>query len=272
MIYLYENIYILLLFALLYFEYRRNMINSIKSSSGNDFIVYNKYYLELLNEAYNKNPDIEREVKCILNYYRNKSIPTFYLIDGIRIYGKSIRMLNITDKLRFNDGDIGSHYYQMKHYNKLINSVDKKSSIKNICEIGFQLGVGAITLITSVKHDVKYYGFDYGKKYSKNAFNILSKYFPMKMMWGESQRTVPYFYKNNNNFDKCDIIHIDGCHSQDAIYNDIVNIKEISHPKSLLLLDDVYINSESIKKAKKNNLINKIICYNWKPYCIAEYT
>lgn len=233
-------------------------------------IKYNKDYIYLTLEGYNKYPDIEREVKSIHNYYTDKSIPLFFLLDGIRIYAKSIRMSNITGKLRYTDGDIGLLYYQMKHYSQLIHYYDKKKKVNNICEIGFQFGVGAITLITAVKHKVNYFGFDYGYKHSKDSYNIISKFFSMKMMWGDSQRTIPFFYRTNHTFDKCDIIHIDGCHSQYAIYNDILHMKKISLPKSLLLLDDVFRDSESILKAEMKNIITNVKCYS-KPYCVASY-
>lgn len=245
-------------------------IEFCEKNSDYENIKYNKEYIYLLNEAYSKTPDIENEIKIISSFHKNKSIPLFILLDSIRIYGKSIRITNITHNLKYNNGDIGSLYFQMKHYNQLISSYDKKNRIKTICEVGFQVGVGAITLITSVKHDVNYIGFDYGNNYSKDSFKLLSKYFSMKIVWGDSQRTIPFFYKSNNTFEKCDVIHIDARHDESFIYNDIINMKKISHPKSLLLLDDVCKKSKSVLKAKKEHSINSIKCFN-KPYCIALY-
>lgn len=234
-------------------------------------IVYSSNYDSLLYEVYKKSPDIDKELRYIFRYYKNNKLPLFYLLDGIRIYAKSIRMTNIVENLQYNNGDIGTHYYQMKHYHMLIYTYDIKHKVNIICEIGFQLGVGAITLITSVKHNITYYGFDFGKNYSKNSYKIVSKYFNMKMVWGDSQITIPSFYENNNSFEKCDIIHIDACHSQKYIYNDIRNIKRLSKSKSLLLLDDVYYDSKAISEAIKEKLIANVKCLKWKPYCIAIF-
>lgn len=234
------------------------------------FIV-SKDYKNLLREAYKRECNIDNEIKSIKKLHQDITINTFYLLDGIRIYAKSIRLSNYTYGLKYTDGDIGMYYFQMKHYNNIINDIDKTKRIKNICEIGFQVGVGAITLITSVKHNVDYYGFDLGLIYSKNIFKIISKHFSMNMIWGESEITVPAFYKTNHNFKKCDVIHIDGSHSQNTIYNDILNMKNISNPNSLILLDDVNQYSRAIVKAKEMKMISNVKCLD-KPYCIAFYT
>lgn len=239
------------------------------SKEVSDEYIYDNNYMELTYEAYSKNPNIDKILTSITQMHKDISVPMFFLIDGIRIYAKSIRMY-FNNQLSNKDGDIGMFYFQMKKYYQSIKLYDEIYRINNICEIGFQLGVGAITLITSVNHSVNYYGFDLGKKYSKDSFDLVNKYFPMKMIWGESKDTVPSFIKSKSSFEKCDVIHIDGCHTDNVIYNDIVNMKEISHSGSLLLLDDVSLNSLPIIKALKNNLIKNVKCYN-KPYCIAVF-
>lgn len=228
--------------------------------------VIDKYYYLLVSESYNPNPNIDYMLLCLKNIHNSSVSNIFYIIDSIRLFSKSIRSQEFTKLLNKNYGDITYYYYQMVFYISRIKELNKSYKVNNICEIGFQVGAGALTLLLSLKNNLTYYGFDYGSNYSRMSYKLISKYFKMNMEWGKSEETVKKYRKIN-----CDIIHIDGDHSQMAIYNDIKNMKRLSNSHSLLLLDDVNLNSNCIIRSIKEKIINNVKCFNWKPFCICSY-
>lgn len=234
-----------------------------------DIISYSyppKEYIELVQESYNIVPDVNLMLNCLKSLHYARFIKLFYIIDSIRLLSKAMRSQNFTKMLSKKDGDISIFYDQMFIYMNNIITTNKIHKIRNICEIGFQVGAGALTLMTSLNENLTYYGFDYGMKYSRLSYNIIANYFNMNMEWGKSEETVTG-YKNIT----CNVVHIDGYHSQSAIYNDIKNMKRLSNRNTLIFLDDVNINSKCIKEAKNDLLIENIKCFKWKPFCICKY-
>lgn len=70
------------------------------------------------------------------------------------------------------------------------------------------------------------------------VMNILKIHMLLKMFWGKSEITVPQFYKNNSLFEKCYVIHIDGCHDQNSIINDSPAVL-----KAILLMETMLFSS-----------------------------
>lgn len=226
----------------------------------------NKIYIQLVHESYDSVPNLNIMLFHLNMLYKINYIDEFYIIDSIRLLSKSFRNQKFCNKLTKVDGNITAFYDQMYIYRNEIIKNNKLFRINNICEIGFQVGAGSLTFLTSLKHKLKYYGFDYGLNHSKYSYEIISNFFDMNMTWGKSEYTVPSF-----KLVLCNVIHIDGDHNPTSIYNDIINMKRFANRESMLFLDDVYYKHKSIIKARRNNIINSIRCFNWKPFCICRY-
>lgn len=111
--------------------------------------------------------------------------------------------------------------------------------IKNIGEIGFNMGHSSLCLLDNSK-DTKVYSFELGKhKYTSFGKLFIDEHFPKRhqLIIGDSQLTVPEF--KNINFD---LIFIDGSHSYAGCKKDIENMKKLAHKNTILIIDDIIPN------------------------------
>ena len=142
--------------------------------------------------------------------------------------------------------------------NKRINYQNIAKNKDKICEIGFNAGHSFLCMIL-VNPNAEYTLFDLGKhKYSKPTFNFLKKIFPktkISMIWGDSTKTIPNFYKKNPK-KTFDVIHIDGGHQSKIYIEDWYNSLKLISTDGVLIFDDTDNNKIStfldneIKKGK----------------------
>lgn len=119
-----------------------------------------------------------------------------------------------------------------KRYN--LFSIARKA--KYIMEIGFNAGHSAlIYLLANNSSKIQFFDIGY-HRYSKLCYDFLDREFPgrLSIMWGDSLVTVPIFHT----YIKYDLIHIDGGHSTEIAYGDIMNCKRFTHPDSIIIFDD----------------------------------
>jgi predicted O-methyltransferase YrrM len=74
---------------------------------------------------------------------------------------------------------------------------------------------------------------------------------------GDSNESVPNFQKENP-IVKFDLIFIDGNHRFNQAFNDIINMKELAHENTIVIIDDLQINSVKLafEKCIEMNIIN----------------
>ena len=62
---------------------------------------------------------------------------------------------------------------------------------------------------------------------------------------------------------KCDIVHVDGDHSQEAVYKDLHNFKLLAHHDTVILIDDVNEppTQEAIAKVEQEGLTERFECH-----------
>ena len=168
------------------------------------------------------------------------------------------------------DIEEGSLDKQQKDF--IINIFKNNKWIQNIGEIGFNVGISSDTFLKN-KYSVEVISFDIIiHEYVYDAKEFIDKKYPNRhtLIAGNSHNTVPYFHKKfpNINFD---LIFIDGDHSFNGAKNDIINMKKLSHKKTILLFDDILPHKGSGKgpaKAwewcKNNNILinTKIINFS----------
>ncbi len=112
-------------------------------------------------------------------------------------------------------------------------------NVKSIMEIGFNAGHSADALL-SAKSDVNLVSFDIAThSYIDAAKEFIDIKFPgrHKLIKGDSIITVPEYYQSNPNT-KFDLIFIDGCHEFRYAMQDLMNCKLLSHPDTIVVLDD----------------------------------
>jgi len=145
-----------------------------------------------------------------------------------------------------------------------------------IAEIGFNAGHSAETLLFNSSQDSTLHDFDIcTHPYVADAKKIISEAFPgrFELICGDSATTVPTYVG-----DKFDVVHVDGGHSYDRAYGDIMNMKKHSHASTRLVVDDCNPNGGSgdVEKAWNDVVSQGHVradhCYGSKNSCAGYYT
>jgi hypothetical protein len=111
--------------------------------------------------------------------------------------------------------------------------------LKTVCETGFNAGHSTFGWLTT-NPGVHVYSFDIGKHdYSRPMATYLQKLYPdrLNVTWGDSTVTLPKFQQDHPHV-KCDLIIIDGGHTQDVCESDFYNFMYMANFDNILILDD----------------------------------
>lgn len=111
---------------------------------------------------------------------------------------------------------------------------------ETVCEVGFNAGHSALLWLTAGARRV--ISFDIGSHaYSSHAISWLTARFPgrLQVTLGDSRDSVPTFSALWPDF-RCNIVYIDGGHSEDAAAADIRNFHKLHNSSNhVLLMDDI---------------------------------
>lgn len=153
--------------------------------------------------------------------------------------------------------------------------------VHTICEIGFNAGHSTlIWLMANEKAAV--YSFDLGiHNYSRPMSEYLMKKFPRRLhvTWGDSTETVPEFHQENKAF-KCDLLIVDGGHTEAIALADINNFATMASEVNLLIFDDypaerglAFRLAPAWEKSKRNGLVAELFrCkYPIRGFTIGRY-
>lgn len=105
---------------------------------------------------------------------------------------------------------------------------------KNCLEVGFNAGHSSMLLFNS-NPSIKVKAYDLCEhKYTIPCYEYLSSKYDLTLVPGNSLETT--FGLDPK--EKFDIIHIDGCHSREIAFKDIINCRPASHKDTLVVIDD----------------------------------
>jgi len=109
-----------------------------------------------------------------------------------------------------------------------------------ICQTGFNFGNSAYAFLCAT--DANLFSWDLGKwDYVKPANEMIQKTFPGRhtLVTGDSTKTLPSAISNSGqNKLSCDVIFVDGGHTQEVATADIANFAQLAAPNALLIVDD----------------------------------
>lgn len=158
------------------------------------------------------------------------------------------------------------HTQQNDEETAFLKEISKNSA--QILEIGFNGGHSSETFLKS-KNLVKLTSIDIGfHHYVKFGEYFLKNKYKKKfnLIISDSTKALKELIKKNQQFD---LIFIDGSHHYETVKEDLENALLLSHEKTLILMDDVYLNEEEEEKLEfdlHNNGPTKV----WQEFVDSE--
>ena len=115
-----------------------------------------------------------------------------------------------------------------------------EENVTRVAEIGFNAGVSAECFLAS-RPDSSVVSFDIGDhKCVRDAKDYIDHNYPNRhtLVLGDSGETVPAFFKEHAQ--ECfDLIFIDGGHSFESAYADLINMRVLASERTILIMDDL---------------------------------
>lgn len=165
----------------------------------------------------------------------------------------------------------------------------RKESVKTICETGFNRGFSSLLWLVS-NPSAKVYSFDIGKRPVTKSAEFLARSFVdskggprFTLTIGDSETTLLDFRAKNPKVE-CDLVFVDGGHSERTALADITNFAAMSRVNSTLIVDDVlcpkgsqFCNgpTRAVQAAINNGIVEKVadrMCKNNNTaYAILKY-
>lgn len=121
-----------------------------------------------------------------------------------------------------------------------------KQATKNICEIGFNAGHSTMLILLGRDDTpLNFTIFDIGHHpYTRPCVEYIKKTFShvnFEYVEGDSTITMPeWINKNTDLLHQYDVVHIDGGHDENCIYNDMKNADLLVKVNGILIVDDTY--------------------------------
>ncbi len=133
---------------------------------------------------------------------------------------------------------------QIPEQTEMLGALADQVSIQSILEIGFNAGHSADTFLShSLAHVTS---FDLQTRdYVQIAKEYIDQKYPSRhtLIIGDSVKTIPLYIKDHPN-KKFDLIYIDGGHTEEIAYADLMNCRELAHSNTLVIMDDVVLKTD----------------------------
>ena len=129
-------------------------------------------------------------------------------------------------------------YVQLEAYSRAVWGLEGSPTY---CEVGFNGGHSVAAMLLAHPR-MKAVSFELGDRpYTAEAVRQLRLYFGADRFdyrVGNSRVTVPA-YASTPGYSMCDVILVDGDHSKEGAYTDIVNMNTLAKPGAKLFIDDI---------------------------------
>jgi len=170
---------------------------------------------------------------------------------------------NIDDLIKKRELEIEEGSLDQEQIKFFKNLLIENNWIRHIGEIGFNVGVSSDNFLkfqpfcNVVSFDIVLHDYVYDAK------EFMDKKYPQRhlLIGGDSKISVPYFFKKFPKY-KFDLIFIDGDHSFYGAKQDIINMRKLSHKRTIMVFDDILPNKSygsGPTKAWEYCIKNKII-------------
>lgn len=116
------------------------------------------------------------------------------------------------------------------------------ASVERICEVGFNAGHSAMAMLMAASPTASLISFDIGlKSYTAPCADFVGRVFPgrFRLVEGPSNVTVFEHARKEVAAPHCDLIYIDGGHSEQDASDDLLGMSLLARRDTLLVMDDV---------------------------------
>lgn len=161
----------------------------------------------------------------------------------------------------YREGNIASSEKALNMYFE----VARGPLVKNVCDIGFNAGHSSAVFLNA-NPDARVFAFDLGQfSYTISNAKLMSDLFPERfyIIYGQSQTSVDAFKQDVGGDFKCDVISVDGDHSTEGTYADLLNFQSLASCRNWVLMDDAGWSSTNSawQKAKDDGIITQLECF-----------
>lgn len=147
------------------------------------------------------------------------------------------------------EGHTGNHHAKVRFLRSVLDSAPPNPTV---CEVGFNAGHSSLNFLTA-RPDARVFAFDVGNMmpnatdasryvlFSRLAADFLYAHFPgrFSLTVGDSRLSVPSFTKVLPDV-KCDVLFVDGGHSDDIVVRDLENMARLANRTwNRVIVDDL---------------------------------
>lgn len=145
--------------------------------------------------------------------------------------------------------------------------------VRTVCEVGFNFGFAAAVWLMA-NDNLRVLSFDLleadapWKRHSIARLHALFGADRLRVVPGNSSRTVEAFAASQRANVSCDVVHVDGDHRGDAPLHDLLAMRSLAHPATIVLIDDVgtcgYCRDPAAAwtAAIERNIVRQLACFD----------
>jgi predicted O-methyltransferase YrrM len=119
--------------------------------------------------------------------------------------------------------------------------ITRRVDARLVGEIGLNAGLSSHAFLNATPH-TNVISFDLGKHtYIDEVKRIIDKEYPNRhrLIKGDSTKTIPLFIEENPSIRRFDVVFIDGGHAYRIVYADMMNMRRLSGPDTIVIMDDL---------------------------------
>eukprot|EP00931_Biecheleriopsis_adriatica_P114732 TRINITY_DN90645_c0_g1_i1.p1 TRINITY_DN90645_c0_g1~~TRINITY_DN90645_c0_g1_i1.p1 ORF type:complete len:702 (-),score=50.07 TRINITY_DN90645_c0_g1_i1:497-2602(-) len=150
----------------------------------------------------------------------------------------------------FNGSDgrwgVSGHTGDLQQITKLLFDTAFSVKPRRICEVGFNVGHSAVTLLTASGTGSSYLGFDLpiiNPGVNELFFSMLQSWLPehqLAMNWGDEAESIPAYVASLKGHEaKCELVFYDGSHTLNRMLHVLPLLHQLSIPGAAIIVDDV---------------------------------
>lgn len=153
---------------------------------------------------------------------------------------------------RGSDGEwaVSGHSGESTSHTRFLFDAAFLHSPKRICEVGFNVGHSAASLLIAAGGNASYLGFDLPRLNpgaNQEFFEMLKLWLGpehrLEMMWGDASLSIQSYLDRSQAVSACDLLFYDGAHDVLSVLRVLPQLRRLAAPsRAIIIIDDVRCN------------------------------